>query len=41
MEQLIKELLHRIEMPSFVTYIFKFSLIVLLPIYVVVQWMFF
>ena len=32
---------HRIEMPSFVTYIFKFSLIVLLPIYVVVQWMFF
>ena len=32
---------HRIEMPSFVSYIFKFSLIVLLPIYVVVQWMFF
>ena len=32
---------HHIKMPSFVSYIFKFSLIVLLPIYVVVQWMFF
>ena len=32
---------HRIEMPSFFSYIFKFSLVVLLPIYIVVQWLFF
>ncbi len=32
---------HRIKMPSFFSYIFKFSLVVLLPIYIVVQWLFF
>lgn len=32
---------NRIKMPSFFVYIFKFSLIVLLPIYVIVQWIFF
>ena len=32
---------HHIKMPSFFVYIFKFSLIVLLPIYVIVQWIFF
>lgn len=32
---------HHIKMPSFFSYIFKFSLIVLLPIYIAVQWLFF
>jgi Na+/H+ antiporter NhaD/arsenite permease-like protein len=32
---------HRIKMPSFFAYMFKFSLIVLLPIYIIVQWIFF
>lgn len=32
---------HRIKMPSFFAYIFKFSFVVLLPIYVIVQWIFF
>lgn len=32
---------HGINMPSFITYILRFSLIVLLPIYVIVEWMFF
>ena len=32
---------HSIVMPTFFGYIFKFSFIVLLPIYIVVQWLFF
>lgn len=32
---------NHIKMPSFFAYIFKFSLVVLLPIYVIVQWIFF
>lgn len=31
---------NRIKMPSFFAYMYKFSLIVLLPIYVIVQWIF-
>lgn len=32
---------HHIKMPSFFAYMFKFSLVVLLPIYIIVQWIFF